>query len=456
MAFSLKKLGSSLFKAGGEVPMGGDIAYGRSSMNLYGRGWLPLLPSTRIDYQVEAGDPVQNGIVMACVLWIARTFPEAPLRHMRRTKTRPEVVPDSGLTALLRRPNPYYNGLLLQQATLISWNIAGNAYWIKQRTSRGILKELWWEPHYSCRPVWNSDSNEFITGYQVLRKGHWVGPDGDTQTAFPREDVIHFRNGLDPNNPRMGLSPLGSALREIFTDNEAANFSASLLRNMGIPGIVISPAGNGPEGYMIDDPEGLKNAMVSKFGGDRRGEPLVMQGPIKTEVLSFSPEQLNLEALRNIPEERIPALLGLPSAVAGLGAGLDKNTYNNLKELKASAYESNIIPTQRLIADQLDADLIPEFADDRTDYVEFDLSKVRALAEDQDAVMKRAVMGYRGGLLKRFEGRAMINPDYESDDTEDDVYFTDLAIGQERMNVNLDEPTDRLTGDEKPKDSNAA
>jgi hypothetical protein len=44
-----------------------------------------------------------------------------------------------------------------------------------------------------------------------------------------------------PDNPRRGSSPLRSVLREVFTDNEAADFTASLLRNMGVPGLLVSP-----------------------------------------------------------------------------------------------------------------------------------------------------------------------------------------------------------------------
>ena len=54
---------------------------------------------------------------------------------------------------------------------------------------------------------------------------------------------MHFRFGLDPENDRKGRSPLAGVLREVFTDDEAANYTASLLRNMGVPGIIVSRRG---------------------------------------------------------------------------------------------------------------------------------------------------------------------------------------------------------------------
>lgn len=420
------------------VAPGGDVGVSGSPWAM----WPRLMPSSRIDYATEAGDLTANAIIMACVQWIGRTFPEAPIRVMQRGKTHDVAIPGHPLTGLLARPNDYYNGLLLWQATLLSYNVAGNAYWLKVRNGAGRVVELWYEPDFTCRPVWPSDGSRFISGYQVRRAGQW--------RDVALEDVIHFRQGLDPRNPRLGLSPLGSALREVFTDNEAANFSASLLRNMGIPGMVISPA---TADATIADPQGLKDTIVSKFGGDRRGEPLVMQGPTKVELLSFSPEQMNYEKLRRIPEERISALIGIPAIVAGLGAGLDRATYANMKEAREAAYHNNLLPTHRLLAAQLGTDLVPEFGDGAREFVEFDISKVQALADDVDARYKRVVGAWNAGLLKRGEGRLALDGSFPVD-AKDDVYKSDLLTLAAR--VTELEPPGTLISDDPDLDTPAA
>ena len=79
-------------------------------------------------------------------------------------------------------------------------------------------------------------------GYHRVRITHWeYQPGAGKVQRLELEDVIHFRHGIDPNNTRLGLSPLHSVIREIFIDLEASNFSASMLRNLGIPGLAISP-----------------------------------------------------------------------------------------------------------------------------------------------------------------------------------------------------------------------
>ena len=387
-------------------PGGGDARSGQFG------SWDALLPSTRIDYAREAGDSTQSAVVMACVLWMARTFPEAPIQVKRRMGAQLEVVPAHPLTALLARPNPYYSGILLWHATLTSFQVAGNAYWLKVRSRRGDVVELWYEPHYTIAPEWPNDGSQFLSGYRINRGGTWY--------RVAVDDVVHFRYGIDPGNPRVGLSPLASAFREIFTDNEAANFSASLLRNMGVPGMLVSPA---LPGDTIDDPAGLKRDIIAKTTGDRRGEPMVMALPVKMERMAFSPADMAVREQRRIPEERISGLLGIPAIVAGLGAGLDRATYSNMQEARESAYESCIVPMQRLLANELDAQLLPDLGDAAAESVAFDLSQVRALQEDRDKLVARNVAGFKGGVLRRAEARRALGLET---DPEDEIFINDL------------------------------
>jgi phage portal protein BeeE len=165
---------------------------------------------------------------------------------------------------------------------------------------------------------------------------------------------------------------------------------------------------------------------MQKFGGDHRGEPLVVTDPMEIDILSFSPEQMNLKSLRRIPEERICALLGWPAVVAGLGAGLDRSTYNNMDEARQQAYEQNIIPTQQAMADDLTTQLLPDFSTaPDMEAVMFDLSKVRVLQDDQLKLYQRLDIGYRGGWLKRAEVRAEVGKPVLP---EDDIYFNDMAL----------------------------
>ena len=364
-------------------------------------GWQLLLNRTRFDYRAEVGDPASNSIVGAVVGWIARNFPEAPVRIVKEGTTEIAYMPAATgpgyMLRLLERPNRYYSGPLQWMATIVDWIVNGNGYWFKQRNGIGRVVELWWLPAHMVEPRWNErDPSSFIEWYEYRVDG--VG------YRIERHDIVHFRNGLDPLNPRKGRSKLYSLLREIFTDDEAANFTASLLRNLGVPGVIIAPANTttGPIGK-ITDTDGIKSRFQETFGGDRRGEPMVMTGPTEVKVLSFNPQEMDLKALRRIPEERVSAVLGVPAMVAQLGAGLDHSTFTNYNTAAVVAYTQGVISDHRLFAAELEVQLLNEFVNlDREALdVWFDWTKVSAMMAAITELWKRLEGPATKGLMTR-------------------------------------------------------
>jgi HK97 family phage portal protein len=354
---------------------------------------------SQIDYRSEVGDGHNSSIVQACILWFCRNFPEAPVRVStinRSGDIKPQ--PAHPLKLLLDTPNPFYSGELLWWGTLADWSF-GNAYWLKIRSSAGIPVALWWIPSSMMEPRWSNDGSSFISYYGYTPNGEEI--------AIPIEDVVHFRYGLDPANPRKGLSPLGSLFREIYTDQEAASYAATMLRNVGVPPVVISPgAGVKPTQDEMDE---VKQGYIAKTTGDRRGEPMVMRSETTIQVLGFNPQQMNLRDLRNIPEERVSAIFGIPAAVIGLGSGLINTKVGaTMREMREQAIENVIVPSQRLFSSELRTQLLPDFGDPATLMIDFDLSQVRVLQEDQTALHTRALADLNGGAITLNEFREMI------------------------------------------------
>lgn len=384
--------------ASGVVATGSAVTLGVSMLFSRVRGWGVYMNRTRIDYRSEVGDPSTNSVVGAVVGWIARNFPEAPVRIIREDdpEAKPIVRSAAGpgrMLRLLERPNPYYSGVLQWMATLVDFMI-GNAYWLKVRSANGSVVALWWVPATLIEPAWpENDPTVFISHYEYR-------VDGIIYIVKPK-DIVHFRNGIDPQNPRKGLSRLGSLFREIFTDDEAANFTASLLRNLGVPGVIISPSNTSPGGRV--DGETVKKAFMEKFGGDKRGEPMVLTAPTDVKVLSFNPTEMDLKSIRRVPEERISAVLGIPAGVAGLGAGLDRNTFSNYAEAIKAAITQGVVPLHRLIAAELEVQLLPEFADtEATPFdVYFDIMEIAGMQEALGEIWKRNESAAARGLITR-------------------------------------------------------
>ena len=368
--------------------------------------WGVTLGRTRIDYASQAGDGRGNSIVVACLNWIGRTLPEAPVQVVRvKRDGSEEVVRDHPLARLLQRPNPYYSGAVLLQATASDFKATGNAYWLKGRAQAGNMLELWWVPSSLMEPRWpeGDDGRTFISHYEYSP--------GGVPVRYRPEDVVHFRNGIDPTNPRKGLSEIAALVREVVTDDEAANYTASLLRNMATPSVVIAPDSDDTV-VTKDDAEQIKQDFSSRFGGDNRGAPLVMSARVKVTPLSFPPSQMDLSALRAIPEGRISAVLGVHAAVTGLPMGLANTKVGaTMSEMREESYENCIIPLQRVFAAEMTAQLLPDLGDPRTERVEFDISQVRVLQPDLDKLYTRLDTAVRGGWMTPNEARQAVDLD---------------------------------------------
>lgn len=350
-----------------------------------------------------------NSAVFACLAAIATAYPEPPLTVYRKLQAgKIETLPEHPLQELLDKPTPN-NELTVDEIRFwLAWakHIDGNAYLIKVRSGNertGNVVELWPVSPTRIAPYTIKDSSDWISYYKYqIRPGQTVN--------IPVENVIHFKMGLDDHDMRKGLSRLKALVREICTDEEADKFSAALLKNYAIPGLVVWPTNGG--NMTEDDAERITAKLRQKLGGDNRGNIAVMSKESKAEQFGFSPEQLNLTALHRIPEERISAVMGVPAIIAGLGAGLDRATYSNARELREMFTEMKLVPEWQMDGRRLDGALRADFTSDKNIYIAHDLTNVRALQEDEDAKYTRlSVATGRKPFMTVNEARADIGLD---------------------------------------------
>jgi HK97 family phage portal protein len=337
----------------------------------------------RKNYRPEVGSLLDASVVMAPVQWVQRALPEAKLEVKRTNrKGEVEVVKDHPMLALIQRPNDFYADIVLWWGIILSLLIDGNAYVMIVRNGYGQPAELWYIPHWMMEPKRVAGRGNFIDHYLYSPGGGVVPLEVDP------EDVIHVRHGINPNNQMKGIAPLDSAIREIFMDNESSEFVSALLGNMGVPGVVISPKG----GAMVaaDDVAATKAWFTEQFGGSNRGKPLVMGAPTDVSPYGFNPQQMNMSESRDVAEERVCALIGVPAAVVGFGAGLQSTKVGaTMKEMREQAWQNGVLPYALLIADELQRSLLPLFkkADGLT--VEWNTDGVKALQEDEDKRTER-------------------------------------------------------------------
>jgi hypothetical protein len=135
---------------------------------------------------------------------------------------------------------------------------------------------------------------------------------------------------------------------------------------------------------------------------------MVSSNRMKVEVLSFSPEQMDLKLIRRLPEERVCAVLGVPPIVAQLGAGLDRSTFANMDEAGEHFAERKLIPTWRLMGRQTTKSMRADIALPANRRLDYDLRDVRALRQDQDVLWNRTDRAIRSGWITVGDGRRRV------------------------------------------------
>lgn len=394
--------------------------FGRKGVD-FGDGFLrtSFVPSPYWSSTAGAKGPAwDNSAVMACMAYLVRTMPEARLRVKTIKGDEEETVPQHKVYDLLKSPNPTagYMWSDIVSALAVSLSLDGNGYLRKRRNGYSQLAALEFVPFGSCTPC-ERQPGSGLTHYSVYNGRAWEDVDPT--------DIVHFRVGIDPEDTMRGMSPFKSIAREVLTDNEASVYNHSILRNMGVLGFLITP-GKGLE-FTAEQASALQDRIMRQYTGEDRGKPAALQYEANVQQIGNTPDKMQVREIRQTPEERISAVFGIPAIVAGLGAGLERSTFANMKEAREMAVESCNAPLWRRMAETLDASLQQDRLLRPGEFLEFDLSTVRALQEDENDKANRMALLYEKGVIKRSEGRSKLG--WQST-PEDEVYATDLQAAR--------------------------
>jgi len=380
-----------------------------------------------VNWKEQVGNAQDNSIVTVCIGWIADEWPEAKPYLAETLKNGKEKANwDHPFLDLLKNPNPYYGSRVLWQALIIDLLVEGNAYLHIIKGAYDIPKALFWIPTAQVRPMRNDPGNDSAWidyyEYNVGGKLYKIAP----------EDIVHLRQGINPNDPRLGWSRLRSGLAEVFTDNEAAATVNTLLGNRAVPGLIVSPKavdlkqqGVTFEPMTMEQAQAIEAKANAKFTGDGKGLTWVHSRPVDVVQWGANIAELATRLIRQIPEERICAIFKIPPGVVKFGAGLERNTMSNASMEEEQAWRHGIVPLLGLVGDALKAQLLPQMELRHARFeVKYDLSQIGALQEDNDSKAKRLVSLWETDLLTHDEVRVELG--YQADTARTGMYYSEL------------------------------
>lgn len=375
----------------------------------YGYPFWPRTSSGGYDWVREAGVRYDNSIVFAAIQFAINSLLEAEVCVRRKKKDGTyEEVPNHPIIDLLMNPNPWYDYRTLMSGWVIS-EMAGRfgmSYTYKHRSALGKVVGLEYIPHFSVNPLTLPGSPNFIDYYQLSVGGGYLKLD-------PQSILAQRYGPINPMLPQVSYGPLEAVLMEISTDKQAANYTGALLKNVGVTPHMISPSVKNIDGIEVTFTETqiaqLQSSFEERITGDNRGRPLISPLPIDVKDLSFSPNDMNLEGIRNITEERICAVLRIPPGTLNLGTGIEnQNNRATAEAIAKQAARDFVVPYYKRKASQLSFDLIPELGAPGEE-VYFKYENIASLQEDEAEVTKRNVLACGGPYLTVNEVRKLNN-----------------------------------------------
>lgn len=391
----------------------------------YGLGgaWGSHTPGATYDYAAAAGEILENRVVSVCVNAIAKALQDAPPFLEVRNGAKWEKVDTHPSIDLLNTPNGKYTSFHLWSSTAASEIARGEAYWRIETNRAGVPAELWWEDSRRFRVV--GTPTDFIESY-------WFQSESGAQVRLDNDEVIHFRDLLDPVNPRRGRTPLQTGLRQIALDNGIASYSGSILRNSGVMSLLVSVKEMGAESAQKAPTPGQVEEFLQKvrqkLAGDGAGGIVGLNVPLSVDKMSYSPDEMAVEKLAAYAEASICALCGVHPMVVGLQSGEATKTYSNMGEALNDFWERRIVPTKNRHAEELRAQLLPLYPDlvnpdtgTVTDYrIAWDYSKVEPLQENEDEKHTRIRSDFASGGIDRYTFKVALN--YEASEEDKGVY----------------------------------
>lgn len=355
----------------------------------------------------------QNSAVSACATTLQLTFPEPPL--LAGTEEESRFIPNYNhpIMQLLKHPNPDMGMAEFLQFVIAYNSIGGNAYIWKQRAVNRKVIALWPFSDVHISPIAGHDTNEGFVGYYEYNAG-----DGK-KIQISKEDIIHWKWMVDPQNPWKGIGPIELSAREVDRDNEASSYIYSLLKNNAVPPVVITLEENDDSTQEELDMMSLK--WTQKHGS---GQPAFITAGMKVEQMGYDLNKLAAETLADVPETRIAANFHVPPSVAGLNVGVKRSDYGDTAARKAFT-EQTLMALWRSLASELLNGLKDEYPNTPENFIIwFDTRNVGALQELEKDKRTSVNELWKSGLFTRAEAKQQLGMKPTQGD---EVYFISLA-----------------------------
>jgi len=329
--------------------------------------------------------------VYGCINLICHAANQIPWYVYRYKGDQLVEVEGHPLSDFLKRPNKQLNWAKFIEIFLSHRLLTGNSYFRILKGSFSKYVEL--EP---LRPdaVRIKEGADGQISYEYNRAGQYI--------RIPADEIIHI-SLFNPEGGAEGISPIAPLSGAIDINSFSMAWVQALLEKGARPSLALST----DKTLTKEQRDYLKDQIRSEIQGyENVMNPLILEGGLKPEKLSFSPSEIDYYPLIKTITRKICAAFRVPSELLG---DTEAKTYSNIKEARKALYEEAAIPHLIALRDALNSELVSKFENAEDLFFDFDTSELTALREDMDSIWKRAIDGRREGILTINEAREMLN-----------------------------------------------
>jgi HK97 family phage portal protein len=332
--------------------------------------------------------------VRTVVDFLARNIAQLPFKVYRRQSDADRVrLADHPLAVLLNRPNPFTTRYRLIDSLVHDMGIYDTGIWAKVREDGQTFGLLRLDP----RMVTPVGGNFFYPDAYLLR-----GNGG--QLELTPDQVVHFR-GYNPHDPRWGCSPV-ETLRSILAEEyESAKYREQLWRNNARMSGYISRPADAPQ-WSKRDKDRFRDQWQAAYTGDgpRAGGTPILEDGMTYTAAAVTPEQAQYLETRKLTREECASAYHVPPPLVGI---LDHATFSNIDAQHEQLYQDTLGPWLTQFAEEIQLQLLPDFADSADVYGEFDIGAKLAGSFEEQAKVLQAATG--APYMTRNEARARLN-----------------------------------------------
>ena len=302
------------------------------------------------------------------------------------------VAPYHPVQRLLDGPNPFWTRGDLWRATETSLGLWGSSYWGLERDETGQVVELW--PLRSDRMRVVPDSNRYVKGFVYVGQGQRLIP-------YVAEDVVWIRY-FNPLDEYAGLSPIAPLRLSADMGLEALRANRNNLSNDSTPGMIIENMDTPTDSELKE----FYERWESRYRGvERVRRPALLGRGMRATNLGFSPKDMEYVQSLRWSLEDVARVYGVPKPMMG---DTERITFSNFRTARRVFWEDTIVPQLIFYQEALQQTLLPNFGDPSL-FVEFDLSVVEALRENENDKASRRQTYVSSGIMTINEAREEMN-----------------------------------------------